>query len=170
MIDLQNEDDIPEYERPNKSQLKRESQALLDLAKNLVDLHEAKWVTLGLSAYLLEELLILKNTPQHGAKKRQLKRVTKLLREEDVSIAKHIVEDAVKQHADVNMAFHKVEQWRDRLVAGDRQVLAGFLGLYPSVNVQALNQLIRNAKQEAAKGGTSKSLKLLFKLLKDVIV
>ncbi|HIP07189.1 MAG TPA: DUF615 domain-containing protein [Mariprofundaceae bacterium] len=170
MIDLQNEDDIPEYERPNKSQLKRESQALLDLAKNLVDLHEAKWVTLGLSAYLLEELLILKNTPQHGAKKRQLKRVAKLLREENVSIAKHIVEDAVKQHADVNMAFHKVEQWRDRLVAGDRQVLADFLGLYPSVNVQALNQLIRNAKQEAAKGGTSKSLKLLFKLLKDVIV
>lgn len=169
MIDLQNEDEFPEYERPNKSQQKRESQALLDLAKSLADLHEAKWSTLGLSAYVLDELQMLKEIRQHGAKKRQLKRVAKLMRDEDVTMAKRMVEDDVKQRADVNVAIHKVEQWRDRLVAGEQNRLTEFLSLYPSVDVQALNQLVRNAKREALKNTSPKASKLLFKLLKEVM-
>ena len=169
MIDLQNEDEFPEYERPNKSKHKREAQALLDLTKSLVDLHEAKWSSLGLSAYILDELQMLKGIRQHGAKKRQLKRVAKLMRDEDVSMAQRIVEDDVKQRADVNVALHKVEQWRDRLVTGEKNRLTEFLGLYPAVDVQVLNQLVRNAKREALKKASPKASKLLFKLLKEVV-
>jgi ribosomal 50S subunit-associated protein YjgA (DUF615 family) len=36
-------------------------------------------------------------------------------------------------------------------------------------NVQALNQLVRNAKQELAKHKPAKSSKLLFKLLREIM-
>jgi len=169
MIDLQLEDEMPEYERPNKSQLRREAQALQDLAKNLAELHESVWLSYQLSDDMLAELRELKSISQHGAKKRQLKRVAKLLRDEDISAAQHAVENAKKQRADVNAAFHKVELWRDKLIAGSKEDVAAFLSEYPLVNVQTLNQLVRNAKQELAKHKPAKSSKLLFKLLREAM-
>jgi ribosome-associated protein len=169
MIDLQHEDEMPDYERPNKSQLRREAMALQDLVKSLLDLHESEWKSLSFPEYILEELKAFKMIEQHGAKKRQLKRVAKLLREEDVSAAKHAVENLKKQQADVNAAFHKVELWRDRLIEGSKDDVASFLTAYPLANVQALNQLVRNAKQELAKHKPAKSSKLLFKLLREIM-
>jgi ribosome-associated protein len=169
MIDLQHEDEIPEYERPNKSQLRREAKDLLLLAKNLVELHKSIWVSYQLSDDILDELQALKDISQHGAKKRQLKRVAKLLRDEDISAAKHAVENNQKQHADVNAAFHKVEMWRDRLIAGSKDDLTSFLSEYASANVQALNQLVRNAKLERVQNKPGKSSKLLFKLLREIM-
>ena len=170
MIDLDNEDDFPEYERPNKSELRREALALQGLAKELSELHDSVWVSYKLSDDMLEELKELKQIQQHGAKKRQLKRVAKLLRGEDISAAQHAVENAKKQHADVNAAFHKVELWRNKLVAENRDALTEFLSLYGEVNAQELNQLVRNAKQELAKGKSPKSSKLLFKLIRETII
>ena len=167
MIDV--EDDFPEYERPNKSELRREALALQELAKQLVELHDSVWLSFKFSDDMLEELRAFKNIQQHGAKKRQLKRVAKLLRGEDVSAAQHAVENAKKQHADVNAAFHKVEMWRDKLISGTKKDVADFLNDYPSANPQVLNQLVRNAKQELAKSKPLKSSKLLFKLLREVM-
>ena len=167
MIDV--EDDFPEYERPNKSELRREALALQELAKQLVELHDSVWVSFKLSNDMLEELRAFKNIQQHGAKKRQLKRVAKLLRSEDVSAAQHAVENAKKQYADVNAAFHKVEMWRDKLISGSKKDVADFLNDYPLANPQVLNQLVRNAKQELAKAKPLKSSKLLFKLLREVM-
>jgi len=166
MIDT-HEDDFPEYERPNKSQMKREVQALLDLAKALEKLPESLWQSLALSRDMLEELLLLKNMPQHGAKKRQLKRVAKLLREENVDVAQRAVESIKSEDRESSMAFHKIEQWRDKLIVGDRGVLTSFLQQYPMANAQSINQLVRNAKQEEKQGKALKSSKLLFKLIRE---
>lgn len=168
MIDILNDNDLPEYERPNKSKLKREAQASLKLAKDLVELNASVWKSLSLPDELIEELHHLKDMPQFGAKKRQLKLVAKLLRQVDVSGAERAVADAVKQHADVNAAFHKVEYWRDRLLSGQRDDLTEFLKLYPDANAQQMNQLLRNAKQEILTAKSAKSSKLLFKLLREI--
>ncbi|MDX8388196.1 MAG: ribosome biogenesis factor YjgA [Ghiorsea sp.] len=162
------EDEFPEYERPNKSLLKREAQAALDLAKKLVELHEKSWSELEFPQQVIEELYNLKHMTQHVAKKRQLKLVAKLLREVDTTLAVQAVENVVKSRAQDSVAFHMVERWRDKLLQ-DGDALTEFVGEYHGADVQALRQLIRNAKLELLKGKTTKSSKLLFKLLRDII-
>jgi len=169
MINLEHEEEFPEYERPNKSQLKREAQALQSLAKEMADIHESAWPSFKLSNLILDELRVLKEISQHGAKKRQLKRVAKLLREENVSIAQEVVESDNKQHTEANVNFHKIEQWRDKCIQGDRAAITDFLSLYVHVDPQQLNQLVRHAKQESLVGKQHKYSKLLFKFLRDII-
>ncbi len=166
MFDLQN-DDAPEYERPNKTLQRREALAMLDLAKRLLELQPSQWVSIGLTDEVIDALTASKNMPQHGAQKRQLKRVAKLLRDQDVSSAQDAVENEVKQTQAVNTAFHKVEMWRDKLILGDRDVITSFLQAYPSTHAQTLNQMVRNAKREQVQGKSPKSAKLLFKFIRD---
>lgn len=143
--------------------------AHLDLAKKLVVLPEGEWRGLGLPEQVLEALKSLKDMPQFVAKKRQLKLVAKMLRDVDVTLAERAAENAIKSRADVNVSFHKTEQWRDRLIAEGNSAVAEFLGKYPNVDVQHLTQLIRNAKHESSKGKPLRSSKLLFKLLRELV-
>jgi len=161
------EDDFPEYERPNKSQMKRDAQALLELTKKMVDLSEAVWSEFSLPNDIIDELYQLKDTKQYGARKRQMKRIAKLLRHIDVTVAKQVVEIAGHNHAVSAATFHRVELWRDRLIAEGGAALTEYLSQNPCDDVQYLNQLIRNAKQELSKGRTPKSSKLLFKFLRE---
>ena len=168
-LDLEAKDNCFVHERPNKSQLKREAQAMQDLAKALLELHEPVWSSLGLSDSVLEELKALKQIHQYGAKKRQLKRVAKLLRKQDVSSVRQMVENAQMRHVDAHARFHKIERWRDRLISGTKKDMADFCNDYPWVDSQALNQLVRNAKQELARGKPPKAAKQLFKWLREVM-
>jgi len=162
-------DDDSEYERPNKSKMKRDAQALLDLTKKMIELPESKWQELSLPEDVVAELCLLKETPQHIAKKRQMKRVAKLLRDVDVSIAQEILEKASCERVEINVIFHRAERWRERLLAQGASALTEFLDQNPKANIQSLNQLIRNAKNELIKGKTTKSSKLLFKLIRDTL-
>jgi len=167
MIDEFDDDNFPEYERPNKSQMKRDAQALLDLTRKMVEISEARWSEFALPDDIIDELHQLKDMNQFGARKRQMKRIAKLLRHIDVSVAKQVVDTAGFEHRASSAAFHRVELWRDRLIAEGGDTLTEFLNQNPCDDVQYLSQLIRNAKQELAKGKTSKSSKLLFKFLRD---
>ncbi|MDX8382168.1 MAG: ribosome biogenesis factor YjgA [Ghiorsea sp.] len=169
MINLVDEDGYPEYERPNKSQLKREAQALQLLAQEMLEIHESAWPNFKLSSMMLDELRVLKEISQHGAKKRQLKRVAKLLREEDTETAQEAVDSDNKQHTDANISFHKIEQWRDKIIQGDRSVVTEFLSVYEEIDPQQFNQLVRHAKQESMSDNQHKYSKLLFKFLRSVI-
>ena len=170
MIDMSDQDDFPEYERPNKSQMKRDAQALLELTKQILDLSTNQWSELALPIHIIDELHELKEMKQFGAKKRQMKRVAKLLRDVDVNVAKTFVETESLEHLASNAAFHRVEIWRDKLLSEGRGALTEFLNQNPSADAQHISQLTRNAKQEIAKGKAPKSSKLLFKYLRDLVV
>ena len=162
-------EDESEYERPNKSELKREAQAFLDLAKKLEALSEQQWFDIKLPEHVLTALHDLKAMPQKGARKRQFKLVAKYLRDVDVRAALEKVENIEQARAKVDLGFHRVERWRDRLLSEKGGVLTAFLVEYPEVDVQQLRQLIRNANQEAVKNKPPKSAKLLFKLLRELV-
>lgn len=168
MIDMFDEQAFPEYERPNKSLLKREAHAALELAKKVVELHESSWLELNFPLNVIEELHNLKDISQHGAKKRQLKLVGKLLREIDTTLAVQAVENVVKSKAEDSLNFHMLERWRERLLS-ETGALTEFIAEHPGANVQHFRQLIRNAKLEITQGKPPKSSKLLFKALKDDI-
>jgi len=162
------EDDAPEYVRPNKSQMKREAQAMMTLAKKLVELPMPTWQNLSLGDEILDALYQLREMKQFGAKKRQLKLVAKMLRFVDTQAAMNMVEDTDILKVGDAAAFHKLESWRDRLLEEDSS-LTQFMESFPAADGQKLRQLIRKAKQEQQAEGTSKSAKLLFKFIKECI-
>jgi ribosome-associated protein len=162
-------EDEPEYERPNKSEQKREAQAFLDLAKKLEPLSEQQWYDIALPEHVIDALQALKGMPQKAAKKRQFKLVAKYLRDTDVHAALAAVENIEQVQTKVNLEFHRIERWRDRLLSEGRTALTEFLAEYPNVDVQQLRQLMRNANQEADKNKPPKSAKLLFKLLRECV-
>jgi len=164
------ENDEPDgRERPNKSQLKRESQMLLDLAKALAELQEGKWAELSLPDDVLDGLFALQAMHQYGARKRQLKLIGKLLRGVDVSLAEKMMAQTEQKSAEANAAFHQLERWRDQLLLEDGAALTDFIRKYPHVDVQQLRRLVRSAQAEVSQNKTPKSSRLLFKFLKNTL-
>jgi len=88
----------------------------------------------------------------------------------DVSVAQEVLETVSCERIETNAIFHRAERWRERLLAEGASALTEFLNQNPSANIQSLNQLIRNARAELARGKTMKSSKLLFKLIRDSLV
>ena len=65
--------------------------------------------------------------------------------------------------------FHKVETWRDRLLA-DSDAVTVFIAEYPDADIQQLRQLLRNAKKEQEKQQPPKAFRELFQLIKPLII
>ncbi len=154
--------------RPNKTQLKREADALVELGKRLAELDAATLRSLELENELLTALLDARETKSHTARKRQFKRVGKLLRGIDTEALQQLVEDRDLQHRKGVNEFHHIEQWRDRLIA-DPSSVSELLNEHPQVDRQRLNQLVRSAAKEAAMEKPPKSARQLFKFLRETI-
>ena len=151
----------------SKSQRKREAQEFVDLAKRLITMPEATLERLPLEADLREAVDFARSIRSHGARKRQLMTVAKLLRNRDASQLLDAVDNLDQKNRQMNARFHHIEAWRDRLLEGDDQDLAGLLDNSPGINVQTLRQLIRNAKKEAKLNKPPAAARKLFKFLRE---
>ena len=154
----------------SKSQRKREAHELLDLAKNLVSMPESRLKTMPMDEDLREEVEFARKIRAHGARKRQLMTVGKMLRKRDNEELLDAVNDVDQKNRQLNARFHQVEAWRDALVEGDDQQLSDLLEKCPGINVQTLRQLIRNAKKEIKLGKPPSAARKLFKLLRETDV
>jgi len=150
----------------SKSQRKREANELLDLAKNLITMPESRLKSLPLDTELREEVEFARSIRSHGARKRQLMTVGKMLRKRDNEQLLDAVNNVDQKNRKMNARFHHVEAWRDRLVAGGDQELSELLEQSPDINVQTLRQLIRNAQKEAKLGKAPTAARKLFKFLR----
>lgn len=152
----------------SKSQLKREANELLELAKKLISMPNSRLKKLPLDPDMREEVDFASSIRAHGARKRQLMTVAKMLRRRDNEELLDAVNNIDQKNRQVSARFHIVEAWRDRLIEGDNQVLSELLEQSPDINVQTLRQLIRNAKKEAKLGKPPSAARKLFKLLREV--
>ena len=136
---------------PSRSQLKRESLALQDLAERLSGLPPEEIRVLDLPAEIIEALLEAEAMKKRSGFRRHIRYIGGLLRRIDAS---HISE-ALERREDMNRRrtafFQQAEQWRDRLLGEDESVLAEILGAFPAADVQRLRQLARNARREIAR-------------------
>ena len=151
----------------SKSQRKRDAHELLDLAKKLISMPESRLKRMPMDDDLRAEVEFARNIRPHGARKRQLMTVGKMLRKRDSDELADAVNDTNQKNRRVNARFHHVEAWRDRLVEGNDQNLSELLEQSPDINVQTLRQLIRNAKKEAKLGKPPAASRKLFKLLRE---
>ena len=152
----------------SKSQRKREAKALVDLAKNMISMPENRFKKLPLDEELRAEIEFARSIKSHGARKRQLMTVGKMLRRRDNEELLDAVNNIDQKNRQANARFHHIEAWRDRLIEGSDQVLSELLEQVPGDNVQTLRQLIRNAKKEISLKKPPAASRKLFKLLREM--
>jgi ribosome-associated protein len=154
-------------ERPSKSRLKREMQALQALGERIIAMRDAERSRLPLSDDLLAAVEETARIRSHEGRRRHMQYVGKLMRREDLE-GIHEVFDAIdREQLQRDHAFHRLEGWRDRLVEEGDTAVEAFIEAFPDVDRQALRQLIRNARREREKGKPPTSARKLFRLIRD---
>lgn len=170
---MSNEPEQPEDDEEeiliSKSQLKRESHALTDLGKELVELHQNKLDKIPLDEKLQDAIALVHRVKARGGRKRQLQYIGKLLRTADIEPILAAMDGLKLEDAQENARLHRLEQWRDRLLEEGDTALSELLSQYPDADRQHLRQLLRNAQKEQSQNKPPKSARELFKYLRDNI-
>jgi ribosome-associated protein len=151
----------------SKSQRKREANELLKLAKKLISMPESRLKGMPMDQDLRDEVAFARSIRPHGARKRQLMTVGKMLRRLDTGTLMDVVNDIDQKNRKVHARFHLIEAWRDRLIEGDKEVLSELMEQNPAINPQMLRQLIRNSNKQARLGKPPTATRKLFKLLRE---
>jgi len=156
-------------ERLNKSQQKREIHALLELGRKLSGLDKSALLKMDLPAELLLAITESKSM-KHGALKRQFKFITKLLRQINTESLEETIAGLELKQTEQDRCFHRVERWRDRLLIEGQEAMTEFMATYPQADAGQIRQLVRNTNKELLSGKPPKSSRILFRLLRDIIL
>jgi len=93
--------------------------------------------------------------------------VGKLMRREDLDAIRAVFDEMDQETRRRDLAFHRLEQWRDRLIDEGDAAAKAFIAEFPAVDRQALRQLIRNARREREQGKPPTNARRLFRLIRD---
>lgn len=152
----------------SKSQRKREMSALQELGAALVDLPSGKLDTISMPEILLQAVMEAKRLNKHGARRRQMQYIGRLMREVDADAIRAGLDEATNQGAEAVARMHRAERWRTRLL-DDESALAEFLQAHPGVDAQQLRTLIRNTRRENEQGKPPRSYRLLYQEIHRIL-
>lgn len=130
---------------PSKSQKKRDADALQTLGKKLIDLDESVLDTLPLTETLRRALQDAKRIKSHGAIRRQIQLIGKLMRSAEHEAIASAFAALQAEDAAQTAQFHIAELWRDKLVEGGSIALSEFINSFQPDDIQYLRQLIKKA-------------------------
>ena len=142
-------DDGEFYDRPSKTQLKKDSHELQVLGEALVALPDNRVVDLPISERLRDAVTEYKRTKTHEGKRRQMQYIGKLMRKDDVEPIREAVAAMQLGRAKDSLALHETERWRVELLAND-DALTRWTAEHPASDLQQLRSLIRAARKDAA--------------------
>lgn len=161
-------DDAPLYDGPSKSQRKRDADALQDLGAQLVDLSTERLKKIEMPDNLRDALRDAQRISAHGARKRQLQLIGKIMRSVDPAPLQAALDEVKGVSVAANARLHKLEQLRTRLLADDK-VFSELARNYPGADLQRLRALRRNALKETEQGRPPRAFRQLFQELKDLV-
>ena len=160
----------PEYDRPSKSELKRQSNELQKLGEQLIDAPRDRVKRVEMPEDVKEAILMCQTITNHEGRRRQLQFVGKKMRtldEEEVAVIQRAIESWKGASKAETASLHALERRRDKLLADDK-ALTQLLEDYPELDVQQLRTLIRNARKEQAENKPPKAYREIFQILKDL--
>ena len=134
-------------EAPSKSALKRDADALKKLGVAVSELPKARRAQIDMPEDLREAINAYSRMTAHGAKKRQMQYVGKLLRGIDPTPLREAVEDFEAGRAANAEKRHEMDRWCRRLVEDD-DALTDWIAEHPDTDVQHLRSLIRAARRD----------------------
>ena len=161
-----------QYDRPSKSQLKREMTALQKLGQLLVDAPRDRVRKVPMPEDVLEAILECQQISSHEGRRRQLQYVGKKMRtldDAEVAAIQKVVDSWRGTSRAEAAALHAIERQRDRLLADD-EALTELRSQHPELDIQHLRTLIRNARKEQAEAKPPKAYREIFQMLKSLRV
>lgn len=158
-----------QYEGPSKSAVKRQMLALQQLGEALVGLSEKQ---LGKIPIEDERLLaVIRETRamrSHGARRRHLQLIGKLMRSTDVEPIESALQAMDRQKQGEADAFHRLEQMRDELLANGPDGVEQVAQRWPQADRQQLRQLILQHQRDSARNKPPAASRKLFRYLKEL--
>ncbi|MET3107615.1 ribosome-associated protein [Oxalobacteraceae bacterium GrIS 2.11] len=159
-----------EYERPSKSQLKREMTALQKLGQELIDQPRDRVKRVPMPDDVRDAILECQLIKDHEGRRRQLQFVGKKMRSlepEEVEAIQRTIDSWRGASKAETATMHSFEKKRDRLLADDK-ALTELLEQHPHLEAQHLRTLIRNARKEQAENKPPKAYREIFQILKQL--
>jgi ribosome-associated protein len=160
----------PEYDRPSKSELKRQSNELQKLGEQLIEAPRDRVKRVPMPDEVKDAILMAQTITNHEGRRRQLQYVGKMMRsldEEEVAVIQRTIESWKGTSKAEAAALHALERRREKLLADDK-ALTQLLEEHPQLDVQHLRTLIRNARKEQAENKPPKAYREIFQILKDL--
>jgi len=157
----------------SKSQAKREATELQKLGATLLEFSPKQLLPLNLPENLLQALEEGRKITANVATARNKQYIGKLMRNIDPAPIYAFLDAQKGITNEHNIWLHQIERLRERMLT-DAKAVEKFIADYPSVDIQHLRQLIRNAQkerqqQEAGKHIPPKAFRELFQLMKTFI-
>jgi len=165
------DEEIELVERVNKTQVKQEVDALVDLGKAIAALSKAQFEAIPLTDVLRQSLTEVRRLSKGGAIKRQFKYIGKQLREmddDDVEQLHQALDKQLEKDRSATARLHAYEAWRDKLVAEGDGALGEFVSSFPQADRQHLRQLQRKAKHELDSGKSPTAARKIFQYIKEI--
>ena len=159
-----------EYERPSKSELKRQMDELQKLGAQLVAEPRDRVKRVPMPEDVKDAILMCQTITNHEGRRRQLQFVGKKMRtlsEEEVAVIQRTIDSWKGASKAETAALHALERRREKLLTDDK-ALTDLLTEHPQLDVQHLRTLIRNARKEQAESKPPKAYRELFQILKDL--
>nr|WP_198980236.1 ribosome biogenesis factor YjgA [Herbaspirillum sp. ASV7] len=159
-----------EYDRPSKSQLKREMEALQKLGEALVAEPRDRVKRVPMPEDVREAILECQQIKDHEGRRRQMQYVGKKMRSlepDEIAIIQTTIDSWRGASKAETAAMHALERRREKLLADD-QALTELLDRHPEVDVQHMRTLIRNARKEQAENKPPKAYREIFQILKQL--
>lgn len=159
-----------QYDRPSKSQMKREMTALQELGEELVAQSKERVMRVPMPEDVREAILECQKIKDHEGRRRQMQFVGKKMRsleEDEVAAIQKVIDSWKGASKAETAAMHALERRRDKLLADDK-ALTELKEQHPEVDVQQLRTLVRNARKEQAENKPPKAYREIFQILKQL--
>ena len=153
---------------PTKTELKRQAQAVQDLADRLIDAPLDVVAGLDLPQKLADAIALARRITSRAAQLRQRQFVAKLMRgidPEPVRAALAAGANAARQEA---ARFRRAERWRDRLVEEGQAAIAEFAAEFAADSGE-LQGLVMAALAERRSGRAAGAARRLFRRVRDIL-
>lgn len=159
-----------EYDRPSKSQKKRDMIVLQKLGEQLAVEPKDRIMRVPMPDDLRAAILECQRTKGHEARRRQMQFIGKKMRdlnEEQITTIQKMFESWRGQSKSETALMHALERQRERLLADDK-VLTDLLEQHRELDAQHLRTLVRNARKEYAENKPPKAYREIFQILKQL--
>jgi len=169
---MKDDDETGQYPPPSRSEQRRQALDVLALAGQLLELDTGRLAQLPLPEEVRAQIAHGQRISSHIARKRQLAFIAKTMRreEDDVLAAIRDALDASGETArQENARLHRIEHWRERLMAEGDTALGELLAQYPEADRQHLRHLARQALLERRENKPPRAFRALFQSLREVM-
>ena len=167
------DDETGEFLSPSRSQNRREALEIYTLGEKLVSLTDAQLAKLPVPESLLPHIRECRRITAQIAHKRQLQYLAKQMRREDEETL-DAIRDALDEKGEAARrevaAMHRVEAWREKLLAEGDDALAQLLDEYPNADRQLLRQLVRNTLEERKRNKPPRAFRELYRALRELLL